>query len=196
MQQQKIKFFFLFLIIAGRVHAQNSEIETRINNGELQMSFPSIYFKHNSTDYAKMPYKVDSCFKYIALHFKDNINSLVIWRDSSETEILTNARIKKLKTGLGKYIAPSKINIHSMLGKQKVSSYTISMSKNQEQKEYLLSLNSAFDISKTKFTAKKKSSSHIERPRIFCWSCITSGYHIKERKAIRKAEEQRKEKLN
>lgn len=189
MRKHTIILFLFLLIIATGAHAQNSEIETRINNGELKMSFPSVYFKHKSTEYAKMPYTVDSCFKYIALHFEDNINSLVIWRDSSETEVLTNARIQKLKAGLGKYIPARKINIHSMGAEQKVSSYTISKSINNEQRQYLLSLNSVFDISKTYYTPKKRSSSHVESPRLFCWNCIISGYHIKERRKIRKMEQ-------
>ncbi len=62
------------------------------------MTFPGIYFKHNSTDYADMPYTVDSCLGYTATHIKD-INDFVIWRDSLETEKLTNRRIKKLRKG-------------------------------------------------------------------------------------------------
>ena len=49
---------------------------------ELKMTYPSIYFVLNSTEYAVMPYTVDSCFKYIAANIK-YLNSIVIWRDSS-----------------------------------------------------------------------------------------------------------------
>lgn len=101
------------------LRAQNPEIE-RLMEGELKMTFPSIYFKSRSTDYAAMPYTVDSCLKYIATNFK-NISGYFIWRDSSETEKITGARIKKLNAGLAKYKLPRKIFIESMGKEQKIS---------------------------------------------------------------------------
>src|SRR4051812_572394 len=95
------KFIILLICFSTHVQAQEREVD-RLIQSELKMTFPSIYFKYNSTEYAEMPYTVDSCFKYMAAHAKE-INSRPIWRDSSETEQLTTERIKKLKLGLNKY---------------------------------------------------------------------------------------------
>ena len=84
MRQQAIKLFFIFLVVSTGLKAQNTEIN-RLVKSELEMSFPSIYFKNNSTEYAKMPYTVDSCLKYIADNL-DDIVSFTIWRDSNETD--------------------------------------------------------------------------------------------------------------
>lgn len=54
---------------------------------------------------------------YIAIHIKD-IKDFVIWRDSSETELLTSKRIKKLKADLNQYTPSKEINIQS-IGKSK-----------------------------------------------------------------------------
>lgn len=144
------------------------------------MTFPSIYFKHNSTDYAIMPYKVDSCFKYIALHIKD-IHSLVIWRDSLEIEGLTNKRIKKLKMDINKYISSNKINIHSMGKEQKISRHTINRLVSNEQIQYLLSLNSVFDISSTHFLCQKKCKEKNSAKRLphLVWCGWRYGFHWK-----------------
>lgn len=150
-----IRSIVLLLLISTGLHAQDSEID-RLIQGELKMTFPSIHFKHNSTEYAAMPYTVDSCLKYIALRYKDNLNSLVIWRDSTETEELTNKRIEKLKLALRKYLPSGKIEIHSMGDQQKISRQTIGMTSDSTKTEYLLSLNSVFDISKTRFPPEKK----------------------------------------
>jgi len=163
---------FLLLISIG-LPAQDSEID-RLIQGELKMTFPSVYFKHNSTDYAVMPYTVDSCFKYIALHFEDYTNSLVIWRDSTETEELTNERIAKLKAGLKKYIRSVKIEIHSMGNEQKVSRQTINMTSDSTKIKYLLSLNSVFDISKTRFPPEKKKKKTRRR---LVWTGWKNGFH-------------------
>lgn len=53
----------IILVLSTKVHGQDLDVETRLESGELEMTFPSIYFNHNSTDYATMPYSVDSCFK-------------------------------------------------------------------------------------------------------------------------------------
>ena len=164
----------LLLFIPPKLKGQDSETD-RLIRSELKMTFPSIYFKHNSTDYAPMPYTVDSCFKYIALHFEDNINSLVIWRDSTETEELTNKRIEILKAGLKKYIRPGKIEIHSMGNKQKISRQTINMTSDSTKIEYLLSLNSVLDISKTGFPPEKKNKK--KKRRRLVWTGWRNGFH-------------------
>jgi hypothetical protein len=74
------KLILIILFISTGLKGQDTEIETRLSIGELKMNFPSIYFKHNSIDYATMPYTVDSCFKYIALHIND-INDFLIVRN-------------------------------------------------------------------------------------------------------------------
>jgi hypothetical protein len=190
-----MRCFLIFLVIAIKLHGQNTEINRLIQN-ELKMTFPSIYFKHNSTDYAVMPYTVDSCFKYIALHFDENINSLVIWRDSTEAEGLTIKRIKKLTLSLSKYIRNEEIEIHSMENQQKISQQTFNITSDSNKIQYLLSLNSVFDISKTRYPKDKpsKSMDHILHPRIWCWNCWKSGFHLfkKRDRELRKMERRRK----
>ena len=152
------------LFFATRLCGQNAEIKTKVDVGELKMTFPSIYFKHNSTEYTTMPYTVDSCFKYIASQIMD-INSRPIWRDSSETEQLTNKRIEKLKDDLHKYLRSGTINIQSMGEEQKIPQRTIYRGTDSTQIQYLLSLNSVFDISRTRIptTSKKKTR------QLPCW---------------------------
>lgn len=158
-----------FLFLSARLGAQSSEIKTRIDFGELRMTFPSIYFKHNSTEYAKMPYTVDSCLKHVAEHIKD-VTGKPIWRDSSETEHLTRERIKKIKTDLARYTS-KKLAIESMNTRQKLSRRTINLGVDSAQVDYLLSLNSVFDIAKTRF---QKTSTRSHGLWIFgtCWKCI------------------------
>lgn len=173
------------LLVANVLFSQNNDLN-RLPDKELQMTFPSIYFKHNSTNYAEMPYKVDSCFKYIALHFDQNINSLVIWRDSSETEALTKARIKKLSAPLKKHLRKNNFEIISMADQQKISRYTLQKSVEQTNRDYLLSLNSCFDFSKTKVPLKT-TNSHIIRPKIWCKDCWRNGFHMdKKSRNLRK----------
>jgi hypothetical protein len=140
-----VTFGILLIFISTRLYGQDKDIG-RLIDGEFKMTFPSIYFKHNSTDYSVAPYAVDSCFKYIALHIKD-INDLVIWSDSLETEKLTQQRIKKLKTELRKYKVTG-IHIESMGEKQKISRRTMEMSADSAQIKYLLILNSVFELPK------------------------------------------------
>lgn len=183
----------LLFLISVRTYAQNSEINRRIK-GEFQMTFPSIYFKHQSTNYAAMPYMVDSCFKHIALHIKD-IHDLVIWRDSVESEKLSNERIKKLKAELNTYLPGRKIFIVSMGKEQKISRHTLQQASDEKQLNYLLSLNSVFDIAKTRLVKEKwmRSNSHRLRPKIWCWRCWKSGFHMdKSSREWRKMERQRK----
>ena len=181
MHKLATKILLLFFIVTSALSAQDTEIE-RLVNGELKMNFPAVYFKNNSTEYFAMPYVADSCFKYISLHVKD-INSLVIWRDSTETEQLTAKRIKKLKEGFKKYKPAQKITILSMGSQQKISRHTIEMTNDDTQIQYLLSLNSVFDISKTRLIAEKeikKKSGHIDRPRVWCFNCWRSHRFSKD----------------
>lgn len=152
------------------------------------MTFPSIYFKHNSTEYAEMPYPVDSCFIFIQKHFKD-IKSYVVWRDSGETEQLTSKRIQKIRAGLSKY-TKTQIKILSMGKEQKFSRYTINKISNVER-SYLLSLNSVFDVYTTKTRKEMKMQTHIQRPRIWCWGCISSGFHYKARKKLKRIKKEK-----
>jgi len=177
----------ILLFIATGLQGQDSEID-RLIESELKMTFPSIYFKHQSTDYATMPYTVDSCFKYIALHFDDNNNSLVIWRDSNETKELTNKRIKKLKMSLNKRIRDKSIEIHSMGNQQKISWQTMKMTSDSAKIKYLWSLNSVFDISMTRFPKTPSTkASHVLHPKIWCWNCWRNGFHLdKNSRTIRK----------
>ena len=189
--QTLAKLILVLLFISPTLSGQNVEIQTSINNGELKMSFPSIYFKHKATDYATMPYTVDSCFKYIALHIKD-INDLVIWRDSLETEKLTNQRIKKLKTELSKYKV-SGIYIKSMGKEQKISRRTIEDSTDSTQIKYLLSLNSVFDISRTKTPIKPHKGWHL--PCWMNWQLDKSGReHCRMERRLLAAEQKGKKK--
>ena len=156
---EKMKRFLILLVISIKLYGQNSEIDKLIQN-ELKMNFPSIHFKHNSTDYSPMPYSVDSCFKYIALHFDGNMNSLVIWRDSTEAESLTKKRIKKLKTALNKYKETRHVYIESMGKEQKISRQTINMTSDSSKIKYLLTLNSVLDFSKTRPLNKATTDKH------------------------------------
>ena len=198
MYKKLTKSLFLLFVVVGAMHGQNTEIDRQIA-GELKMTFPSIYFKHKSADYASSPFKVDSCFKYIAAHIKD-INDLVIWRDSLETEKLTRQRIKKLKIALSKHKETRNIYIESMGSEQKISRHTIERGTNDEQRQYLLSLNSVFDISKTRMLTEKKSGKrpHTEHPRIWCYKCWKNGRFTKEYrqhlKQLKKKEEPQKQK--
>lgn len=188
-----IRSTLFFLIFSIKLLGQNSEID-RLITGELQMTFPSIYFKHNSTDYAAMPYSTDSCFKYIALNFDNSINSLVLWRDSTETEVLANKRIQKLKLGLKKQIKNTKIEIYSMGDQQKISRHTIKQNTDKLKTNYLLSLNSVFEISKTRVNKKIKYNNHIMSPSITCWGCWKSGFHLQSRRKFKKIEKRNREK--
>jgi hypothetical protein len=187
-QQRKAKIILTLLVCTTWLHAQEKKFEDRINSG-LKMNFPSIYFKHNSTDYAEMPYAVDSCFKYIADHIK-YLNDLTIWRDSIEVDQLAYKRIKKLRADLSKYTL-STLNIQSMGDAQKISQHTIYTATDPEQIQYLLALNSVFDVSGAIRTKRKKEKwkdkSHVELPRPWCWSCWRHGFWIKEHREMKKA---------
>jgi hypothetical protein len=189
--QTLVKLTIILFFISVRLQGQESEID-RLIQSELKMTFPSIHFKHKSTDYASMPYSVDSSFKYIASRFDENINSLVIWRDTAETEDLTNKRIKKIKKALKKYLQTKEFEIYSMSNEQKVSRHTMNMTSDSSKIKYLLTLNSVFDISKTRLPFKSKDS-HIIHPNIFCKSCWKNGFHLdKKSRTIRKMARRKK----
>lgn len=186
MQHPTAKIILFTLLAVANLQAQNTEIN-RLVKSELDMTFPSIYFKHNTTDYAAMPYTADSCFKYIAENLND-IVSYTIWQDSLENDLLTKKRVKKIKAGLNKYTPASQVEIQSMGKQQKISRTTIDKAADKKQTQYLLSLNSVFDISKTAGAKKKwKYRSHIELPRPWCFSCWKNGFHIKRRMQMKKA---------
>lgn len=166
--------FTVFLLVSAIARGQEAEIDRLIAN-ELKMRFPAIYFKNNSVDFATMPYSADSCFKYIALNFDKSVNSLVIWRDSSETEALTNRRIVKLKAGLRKYMRDNTLVIQSMGSSQKVSRHTIGLTSDKAKIEYLLSLNSVFDISKTRIPPKEPQKKKSRRRLV--WTGWKTGFH-------------------
>lgn len=178
MHQRTAKIFFLLLLITTSLIAQNPEVD-KLMEGELKMTYPSIYFVHNSTDYAEMPYPVDSCFKYIASHIK-YLNSIVIWRDSSETEFLTETRIKKLKLDLNKYIPYGNVDIESMENEQKISQRTIRKASDEKQLQYLLSFNSVLDVSGAIRHRKKWRRTHVEG-RIFCPECWQRGVFFRKK---------------
>ncbi len=70
---------------------------------------------------------------------------------------------------------------------QKISQRTIALGVDSLQIQYLLSLNSVFEICKTHFPIIKRGKNHIERPRIYCWSCWKSGFHMnKSSRELRK----------
>lgn len=190
----RVKYLILIpLIIATGLRGQVTQMDKMLE-GELRMTFPSIYFKNNSIDYAEMPYPADSCFKFMAANIKD-INCFVIWRDKSESEELLKSRIKKLKSDLNRFTS-EKIDIQSMGTLQRLSEQTIQKGIGKDQIQFLLSLNSMFDICRTrmgsdksgsKLTGKSASKSHVERPSIFCPSCWRHGFHIKLRRQLKVA---------
>jgi hypothetical protein len=166
----------ILFFTCSQLQGQDSEID-RLINRELKMTFPSIHFKHKSTDYAPMPYSVDSCLKHITLNFSKEMNSLVIWRDSVETEELTHARIKKLKADLREYLPKDKVEIHSMGANQKIPRRTINKTLDKTKINYLLSLNSVLDISKTLIAPiKKKKRKKKSIPRLV-WTGWRTGFH-------------------
>lgn len=176
--QRASSILFILFFYTQSLLAQNLELE-KLLEGELKMTYPSIYFKHNSDEYYPTSYTVDSCFKYIAGHIK-HLNSIVIWRDSSETEFLTNARIKKLKHDLNKYTPSGNIDIESMGNEQKISQRTIKKATNDEQFQHLLSFNSVLDVSGAIRHRKKWKRTHVEG-RIFCIECWQRGVFFQKK---------------
>ncbi|MEO6305813.1 MAG: hypothetical protein ABIP51_21880 [Bacteroidia bacterium] len=171
------KLILLFLYFSTNLEGQNIKSD-KLSEEELTMTFPSIYFKHNSTDYAVMPYSVDSCFKYIKTKIKD-LNSFAVWRDSSEKERLTYIRIRKLKSDLNKYLPTNKIHFQSMGAAQKNSRSTIEKSVDNKQAQYLLSLNSVLDVSGAINNQKNTSIEKKQRKRLprLVWCGWKYGFH-------------------
>jgi hypothetical protein len=122
-----------------------------------------------------------------------DIKSYVIWRDSGETEQLSSKRVQKIRSDLAKY-SKGAVRVNSMGKDQKISRYTINHNPN-EQRPYLLSLNSVFDIYTTRTRKEMKTKTHIMHPRIWCWGCISSGFHYQARKKIKRIKRER-EKAN
>ncbi len=165
---------------------KRTEIEIRemmqaIRNGKnsiYQVAVRCVKLLNNSADYAKMPYSVDSCFKYIATNIK-NLNSFPIWRDTTEKERLTIIRIQKLKSDLNKFVPSKQIHFQSMGTAQKISRRTIEKSVDNKQTEYLLSLNSVLDVSgaiKNKMTLGKEKKQRKGIPRLV-WCGWKYGFH-------------------
>ncbi len=50
-----IRLTLLLFFVSSRLQAQEPEMDRLIQN-EFKMTFPSIYFKHQSSEYAAMPY--------------------------------------------------------------------------------------------------------------------------------------------
>ncbi len=175
-----VVFIFYILFFSYSAKAQEAEIDRLIQN-ELKMTFPSIYFKHNSLSYAPMPYSVDSCLNYIALNIND-INDLVMWQDSSETQVLMEERMRKIRRALKKYKETRSITIVPIYKKQKIASTTIAMTTDPSKVQYLLSLNSVFEISKTRISPERKwwqRRTHKEG-RYLCYACWQRGAFSKE----------------
>jgi hypothetical protein len=174
MQPRSTKIILIILVCTFSLHGQKNSTQARLNNAELSMAYPNIYFKHNSIEYAQMPYSVDSCFKYIAVNIK-NLYSLDIYRDSSETDQLTYKRIKKLQADMKKYLSSGRLNIKSAGKAQKISQHVIYKGSDSTQIQYLLSLNSVFDVSgslmkkKIKMKKPKKNKIHC------CLICVAAG---------------------
>jgi len=165
----------ILLFLSTGLPGQDSEVATRLESGELKMTFPSIYFKHNSIDYAPMPYSADSCFKYIATKIKE-LNSYPVWRDIHEKERLTYFRIKKLQEDLYNYLPSNNIRFQSMGAAQKISKQTIQKA-DATHVEYLLTLNSVLDVSgaiKNKTNKEKKQRRGIPR---LVWCGWQYGFH-------------------
>lgn len=170
--RRSTKLLVICLFITTQLLGQNLEI-ARLSDAGLKMSFPAIYFKHNSINYAAMPYTVDNCLKYIALHFNKEIKTLLIWRDNSESEKLTKKRIKRLTSDLRKFIPSGKIKIQSMKNRQKISKETIGATTDNAAVEYLIGLNSVFEISKTRIIQDKKTK---HWPHLV-WTGWKHGFH-------------------
>lgn len=165
-------FIAVCFLSGSWIFGQNGEVERLISN-ELKMTFPSIYFKNNSVEYIdNLPYTLDSCYKFIAGNCDRTNNSLVIWRDSAESEELTRRRIKKVKAALKQYGILGRIEVYSMGAEQKISRNTINLASGQTQRDYLISLNSVFEISKSmKLSPKKKAKRHL------VWTGWRHGFH-------------------
>lgn len=154
----------MFAVCSIQLEAQSAAVGKRVDAGELQMDFPGIYFRHNSTEYAPMPYRVDSCLRYLIQHY-DDIRSFVMWRDSSESEKLSADRISKIEADLQALKFHKTFRTRSMGNAQKVSYYTIRQCNSVAEADRLLSLNSVFEIAKSRLHTQPGL-------RKFCWHCV------------------------
>lgn len=181
----------LFLFSEFQVNAQTADIP-----GEQKMTFPSVYFRSNSVEYAEMPYTADSCYKYIAGHKKNEIGYLIVWHDPSEPDVIASQRLDKVKAEIAKYHPAGKIRIVFMNEGNKISKETLEKARTTDEKKYLLMLNTSIDYSPTR-TNKNQGTyyNHIWYPRPWCLACWRHGFHIRERKLLREARriEERKE---
>jgi predicted transglutaminase-like cysteine proteinase len=139
----KLKFFIIILVLGF-----SSQFYGQMKH---KMEFPNIYFKLNSTDYAEMPYKVDSCFKFIINDLsKDplyNKIELAIWRDSCETEQLTKRRIKKIKNELSKFNVENKFEFKDSGSWQKyANAWKLKDDKKGDINRYILTLGSMLEV--------------------------------------------------
>ena len=102
MTTRTFKILFLILISVTSLRGQSDQ----------QMTFPNIYFKLNTADYAKMPYTVDSCLKFLVNNIKAKGEpNLAMFRDTVETDLLCKRRIKRFKYDLNKYMAADNLKI-------------------------------------------------------------------------------------
>lgn len=115
------------------------------DKSKFHMEFPNIYFKNQTTEYAEMPYSIESCFKFIKTYIKE-IKGYAMSRDSSETDALSKQRIIKIKKDLNKFIPSEKINIMLGFG-DRISQKIIDKGVGYKEIQFLLSLNSVFEPS-------------------------------------------------
>jgi hypothetical protein len=125
-----------------------SDVTSSNQQDAFIMTYPNIYFKLNSTEYAKMPYSVDSVFKCIVTGIKNKGTlSLSIWRDSVETEQLSKKRIIKFKHDLNKYIDSDKIIIQLCPYSWQSTAEVLKKGQNPAMyKEYILTLSSMIEV--------------------------------------------------
>lgn len=174
MQQRISQIILIFLICTLSLYGQKNSKQLSLNTDGLKMAYPNIYFKHNSIEYAEMPYSADSCFKYISSNIKD-LYSLDIYRDSSETDQLTYKRIKKLNSDIRKYLPAGRLNIKSAGKAQKISQRSIYKDSDSTQIQYLLSMNSVFDVSGSLMKKKRKMKKPKKNKKHCCLICIAEG---------------------
>lgn len=93
---QPTKLFVILLLLTTTLFAQQKDTSTTVGS-QIKMTFPSIDSKTKVPIMLQCLIQLIPALNYITKHVKD-IKAYVIWRDSSETEVLTNKRIKKLKT--------------------------------------------------------------------------------------------------
>jgi hypothetical protein len=187
----KNRFIFLFILSTSlNLYSQPPEI-----SDELKMTFPSIYFKNNSVEYAEMPYTTDSCFKYITGHKKE-VGYMVVWHDPGEPDVIAIERLDKVKNEIAKYHPEGKIHFVIMSEESKLSKETIEKARTPEEKKYLLALNSVIDYSPSRINKNQGTYyNHIWYPRPWCLACWKHGFHTRQRKLLREAkriEEQKK----